>query len=411
MRIVVFGGGGRIGRAVAKDLARDPAVEKIGLVSMHAEELAAARSWIGDPRIQIHVADVTDREVMLSLMNGYDAGVVTLPNRRVSYTLLELAIDGGLPLVDVLEEYHRRPDTYEIEGLKLPEGLSLAEYGEQLHRRALARGVLVLDGMGLAPGLTNVTVGEAIRLLDSADTAVARVGGVPEKAAAERHPLSYMITWAFEHVLREYVIRLNILKDGQITEVEAGSELESFHFDRLGQDDVLECAVTPGMPSFIYTRPELRYFAEKTVRWPGHWQSVATLKECGLLELEPIDLGGTAVVPRKFLSALLTPKLLPQPGETDVCVMYNTVTGTKDGEAVKVEQYMWQPADPKAGLSAMMRTTAFPAAIAARMVASKKISGSGIVAPEDAITGDLYQEFLAELRQRQIVIHQEVRPL
>jgi lysine 6-dehydrogenase len=412
MRIVVFGGGGRIGRAVARDLATDPEVEKIGLVGLDPDELQRARVWIDDPRVELHVADVADAVTTMSVMKGYDAGVVTLPNRRASYLLLELAIEAGLSLVDVLEEFHRHPDAYEIEGLELPAGVaSLEDYGEHLHRRAVAQGVILLDGMGLAPGLTNVTVGDALRRLDSADTAVARVGGIPEKAAAARHPLSYMITWAFEHVLREYVIRVNIRRDGEIEEVEAGADFEAFHFQQLDQNERLECAVTPGMPSFIYTRPELQYFAEKTVRWPGHWQSVATLKECGLLSLDPVDFGGTPVVPRKLLSSLLTPRLQPQEGETDVCVMYNTVTGTRGGEKVKIEHFMWQPADPALGLSAMMRTTAFPAAIAARMVARKQIPGSGIVAPEDGITGALYRDFLVELAKRQIVIHEETTPL
>ena len=60
--------------------------------------------------------------------------------------------------------------------------------------------------------------------------------------------------------------------------VEAGTELERFQFDKFEINEALECAITPGMPSMIYTRSELRDFAEKTVRWPGHWQGVQTLK-------------------------------------------------------------------------------------------------------------------------------------
>ena len=83
-----------------------------------------------------------------------------------------------------------------------------------------------------------------------------------------------MITWAFEHVLREYMIRLKVVKDGKVVDVDAGSDREPFRFDQFGKDEELECAVTPGMPSFIFSRTQLREFAEKTVRWPGHWQGV-----------------------------------------------------------------------------------------------------------------------------------------
>ncbi|MFN7963915.1 MAG: saccharopine dehydrogenase C-terminal domain-containing protein [Thermoanaerobaculia bacterium] len=409
MKILVFGGSGRIGRAVAWDLIADPEVTEVALVGNQPGALAEARSWLASSKVTPHLVDVDDRDAVLKLIEGYDAGVLTLPDRRASYRMVEQAIEGGLSVVDVLEEYHRRPDIYEIEGLRLPEGMSLDDFGDRLHRDAMANGVTVLDGMGLAPGLTNITVGEAMRELDHAEEAVARVGGIPDKAAAAHHPLRYMITWSFEHVLREYMIRVNIKKDGEVVEVEAGADRESFRFQALGHDEVLECAVTPGMPSFLHTRPELKSFAEKTVRWPGHWGGVETLKECGLLGLDPVQVNGSSVVPRHFLASLITPRLRPQPGETDVCVMYNTVSGSKDGKAVTIEHFMWEKGDPQLGLSAMMRTTSIPAAIAVRFLASRKVQGTGIVAPEDGIVGAAYHEFVAELAKRNITIHQATR--
>ncbi len=406
MRILVFGGSGRIGRAVAWDLVRDPEVTAIGIVGNESASLEEARAWLGSPKVSTHRLDVDDRAAVLALASGWDAGVLTLPHRHASYKMIEHAIEAGLSVVDVLEEYHRCPDVYEIEGLELPPGMTLPELGEKLHQDALARGLTILDGMGLAPGLTNVTVGEGIRELDVAEAAVARVGGIPEKSAAARHPLRYMMTWSFDHVLREYVIRVNIKKDGEVVEVEAGADRETFRFHALGHEEDLECAVTPGMPSFIYTRPQLRDFAEKTVRWPGHWGGVEVLKECGLLGLDPVPVDGAQVVPRHLLYNLLVPKLKPNPGETDVCVMYNTVRGRRDGRRVRIDYYMWEQGHPELGLSAMMRTTSLPAAIAVRLLAKGKILGTGIVAPEDGIAGPVYREFLDELAKRNVRIEQ-----
>ncbi|HRC86030.1 MAG TPA: saccharopine dehydrogenase NADP-binding domain-containing protein, partial [Thermoanaerobaculia bacterium] len=177
MKILVFGGSGRIGRAVAWDLIADPEVTEVALVGNQPGALAEARSWLASSKVTPHLVDVDDRDAVLKLIEGYDAGVLTLPDRRASYRMVEQAIEGGLSVVDVLEEYHRRPDIYEIEGLRLPEGMSLDDFGDRLHRDAMANGVTVLDGMGLAPGLTNITVGEAMRELDHAEEAVARVGG------------------------------------------------------------------------------------------------------------------------------------------------------------------------------------------------------------------------------------------
>jgi saccharopine dehydrogenase-like NADP-dependent oxidoreductase len=404
MKILVFGGSGKIGSAVAWDLAGDKDVEKIGIVGRHKKTLQGIKKWVGSDKIVPHILDINDRKAAIALMKQYDVGILTLPNRQTSYKVVHLAIEAGLDIVDTIEEFHRTPDTYETEGLEVPRGMKLSDYGEWLHNRAREHDVTFVDGMGFAPGLSNITLGDGFRKIDVAERAVARVGGIPSKEAAQKHPLRYMITWAFEHVLREYMIKVNVIKNGKIVEVDAATDLEKFRFNQSGKDEELECAITPGMPSFLFTRPQLKEFAEKTVRWPGHWQGVKTLKECGMLDIKPVSFKGTKIVPREFLLSMITPRLLPHEGETDVCVMYNTLEGKKDGKKVKIEYYMWDEADKKNGISSMMRVTGFPMAITARMIGRGEIKEKGIVAPEDAITSELYKKFIKELNKRHIEI-------
>jgi saccharopine dehydrogenase-like NADP-dependent oxidoreductase len=404
MKILIFGGSGKIGSAVAWDLAKDDDVKAIGIVGRHKKTLENIKKWVKSDKIVPHILDINDKKATVALMKKYDAGAVVLPDRKTSYKILHYSVEAGLDSVDALEEFHRTPDPYEIEGLEIPRGLKLDGYGEWLHAKAFKNQVTFLDGMGFAPGLSNITCGEGIRKMDVAEKVVARVGGIPSKEAALAHPLRYMITWSFHHVLREYIIRLKVIRDGKIVEVEAATDLEKFVFNQLGKNEKLECAVTPGMPSFLFTRPSLKEFSEKTVRWPGHWEGIITLKECGLLDIEPVNFKGKKIVPREFVSSLITPKLLPKEGETDVCVMYNSVEGKKDGREMRIEYFMWDEADRENGLSSMMRVTGFPVAIAARWLAEGKIKEKGIVAPEDAISGKLYEDFLDELEKRNIQI-------
>ncbi|UCD20047.1 MAG: saccharopine dehydrogenase NADP-binding domain-containing protein [candidate division WOR-3 bacterium] len=404
MRILVFGGSGKIGSAVARDLSSDKDVQKIGIVGRHRETLEHVKKWVGSDKVMPHVLDINDKESTIALMKQYDVGVLTLPNRQTSYRVVHLAIEAGLNIVDTIEEFHRTPDAYETEGLEVPQGMKLADYGEWLHKKACDNDVTFVDGMGFAPGLSNITLGDGIRKIDVAERAVARVGGIPSKEAAAKHPLRYMITWAFEHVLREYMIKLNVIKNGKIVEVSAATDLERFTFDKFRKNEQLECAVTPGMPSFLFTRPQLKEFAEKTVRWPGHWQGVHTLKECGMLDIEPVEYMGSKIVPREFLLSIITPKLIPNESETDVCVMYNTLEGKKDGKDVKIEYFMWDEPGGESDMSSMMRVTGFPMAITARMIGKGEIKEKGIVAPEDAVVGDLYKRFIAELKKRDIEI-------
>jgi lysine 6-dehydrogenase len=404
MNVLIFGGSGKMGAAIAWDLVKADDVETVGLIGRREDALERVQKWIYNLKVKIYILDITDTQKVASLMRQYHIGVLALPNRKTSYLVAETAIEAGLDIVDILEEYHRKPDPYEIEGLELSSGLPLDEYGQWLHEKAVKRDVTFLDGMGFAPGISNITLGEGIRKLDKVESAIARVGGIPSKDSAARHPLKYMITWAFEHVLREYMVRVKVKKDGKVVEVDAASDLESLRFTEFGQDELLECAITPGMPSFIFTRPDLNEFAEKTIRWTGHWQGIQTLKECGLLDLRPIEMRGVKVPPREFLLAVIGPKLRPIAGDTDVCVMWNTVVGMKNGQQTKINQYLWDEADAKNNISAMARVTGFSAAIGALFIGRGMILGKGIVPPEDGINGDLYKTFMDELGKRGIRI-------
>jgi len=407
MKVLVFGGSGKMGSVVAWDLAKNSKVGEVGIIGITGRRentLAKTKKWINSDKIVLHIIDVNNRKETMKLMEKYDVGAIALPNRKCSYKVVDMAIEAGLNIVDILEEYHKRPDAYETEGLEIPDGMTLNEYGESLHQKAIKNGVTFVDGIGFAPGLTNITLGEGIKKMDHAYSAIARCGGIPAKEFASKHPLKYMITWAFEHVLREYMIKVDVIKGGKIVEANAMDDLEKFRFNQLGKDEELACAITPGMTSLLYTRTQLKECAEKTIRWPGHWEGARVLKECGMLDSTQVEFKGMKISPREFLSFIMTPKLQPLEGETDVCVMWNTVMGIKDSQKMRIDYYMWEKADTENGISAMGRVTAFPEAIATVMLGKGEINKKGIVAPEDAIEGKVYQIFLEELKRRKINI-------
>ena len=120
MKVLVFGGNGKMGAAVAFDLLKDDAVEKVGLVARRKDALEKTREWLESDRVEVHPLDIMDKAATQRLMKQYDVGVNTLPDRRTSYRTVHAAVECGFHLVDMLEEYHRRPDLYETEGLELP---------------------------------------------------------------------------------------------------------------------------------------------------------------------------------------------------------------------------------------------------------------------------------------------------
>ena len=151
MKVLAIGASGKMGRGVVSYFARDPEVEILGVLDAQKSALKSLAEQYGAAKVKPHPVDVENSEEMQKIMGQYDVAVVTLPNRRLSYKVMETAIDARLDLVDILEEYHRRPDTDQTEGLTLPRGIrSFDDYGEQLHERAIANDVLILDGMGFA---------------------------------------------------------------------------------------------------------------------------------------------------------------------------------------------------------------------------------------------------------------------
>jgi lysine 6-dehydrogenase len=407
MKILSIGSAGKMGRAVVSYLTNDPEVAQVGLMDNHTSALKSLLGSDTTGKLRAHPVDVDDLVNLKTVMHEYDVVVVTLPNRRTSYKVMEAAIDVRVHLVDILEEYHRRPDDSETEGFIISSQYANSEeYGEKLHEKALQNDVLVLDGMGFAPGLSNITTGHGITKLDSCEIAIARVGGIPSIDCCEKHPLRYMTTWSLEHVLREYNITTKILKDGKLVVVPALTDMELFKFTEFGIDTDLECAVTPGMPSFVFTHPDLHYFAEKTVRWPGHFQGVRTLMECGLLDETPVDYNGVQISPRKFFLHLVNPRMAPTGDDSDVCVMYNTVIGKKDGKPTKIEYHMWEGASD--GFSGMARVTSFPAAIGAKMIGGGRFDQRGIRAPEECVVGDNYALFMKELKKVNISISEKI---
>ncbi len=168
MNILVFGGSGKIATAVAWYLVRRDDVETVGLVHRRRGALRATAASLKAGKFRTHNLDILDRQRTMKLMRAYDVGVIALPHRLSSHRLFDAAVNAGLHSVDMLAEYHRRPDAYEIE-LRLPPRLTLDRYSDYLQERAIKNNVTFMDGIGFAADLRNITIGEAIRTLDTAE--------------------------------------------------------------------------------------------------------------------------------------------------------------------------------------------------------------------------------------------------
>src|SRR5204862_625335 len=96
-----------------------------------------------------------------------------------------------------------------------------------LHAAARAKGVNVIPGCGLAPGMTAVLVAHAVARFDSVDEIHIRVGGLP---LAPKPPLDYQLVFSVEGLINEYVERARVVRDGKVVEIESMTEVEELEF-------------------------------------------------------------------------------------------------------------------------------------------------------------------------------------
>ncbi len=186
-------------------------------------------------------------------------------------------------------------------------------------------------------------------------------------------------------------------------EVEALSGLERLEFT--GPIGSLEAFHTDGLGSLIITlagRISGR-LVEKTLRYPGFAERVSLLRACGLLERSPVRVGPLEVAPLDVLLTQLGPKLQLGP-EGDLLVMRVVVSGTTAGRADSHTFELIDSYDPTTRDTAMGRTTGFPAALAARMIATGRIPECGVRFPEQVFSGIRGEQFIEALRRRGLAI-------
>ncbi|TFG27181.1 saccharopine dehydrogenase, partial [Candidatus Thorarchaeota archaeon] len=141
----------------------------------------------------------------------------------------------------------------------------------------------------------------------------------------------------------------------------------------------------------------------KTIRYPGHGHKMWCLLKLGLMDSKEIDVDGMKVNPRRVLEKCLENNL--PPSGKDATLIRTTIEGWKGTESRILEYEIVDLYDEATGLTSMMRTTSFPAAVTALMMADGRITKRGVLTPERCIPPDL---FIEALRSRGIDIKQTI---
>jgi lysine 6-dehydrogenase len=359
-------GAGRMGLGAVHDLVSQNDVTEVTVADYDvakAEDIA--RRYPGKARAAR--IDCNDQPAVVALMRGH-ASAISCVNYWLNERLARAAIEAGTHFCDL----GGNNDVVDAE---------LA-----LDAEARAAGINIIPDCGLAPGMVAVLVAHAAQQFKTLDEIHIRVGGLPQ---TPKPPLDYQLVFSVEGLINEYIEPARIIRDGKIETVESMTELEFLSFPEPFAK--MEAFQTSGgtstlVETFLGKVRELDY---KTIRYPGHCAKFKTMIDLGLCSSQPIDVDGAPVKPRRVLGELLV-KNLPH-DEPDVVLVRVEVTG--DGKRLRydiIDSY-----DPAAGLSAMMRTTAFPASIVALMMARNQTTSKGALPQERCIPPDAFMQELA----------------
>ncbi|HVP07232.1 MAG TPA: saccharopine dehydrogenase C-terminal domain-containing protein, partial [Candidatus Acidoferrum sp.] len=198
--------------------------------------------------------------------------------------------------------------------------------------------------------------------------------------------------------LNEYWESCVILEDGKKKTVNPMTGLELMSFDGIGK---VEAFYTSGGASTLPDTFEgkIDYLDYKTIRYPGHCQLFKAMLDIGLASRQPLKVGDQMVEPRATFRAVLEKSL--SYGQPDLVLVRIVLEGEKDSMVKTVVYEIIDRQDSKTGLTAMMRCTAFPAAIVTWMAASGQITARGAKPQEIAVNPSA---FLAQLKKRGIFL-------
>lgn len=378
MKVAVLGAG-RVGKAMAIDLAKDPDFQ-VTVVDVSAEALASVKTV---PVIDTVEADLSDQAEVRRVMKDQDLGVGAVPG-FMGFKTLQAILEAGKPAVDIA---FFPEDPFLLDGLAKQQGL-----------------VAIVDA-GVAPGCSNMVIGRMEEEMDKTTRFECVVGGLP----VVRHwPFQYKAPFSPVDVIEEYTRPARIRRNGKTLVVPALSEVEAMDFPEVG---VLEAFNTDGLRSLLKTcvTPEM---VEKTMRYPGHAEWMRGLRETGFFDLEPVEINGALVSPMEMTARLLLKAWTFEDREEDITVMRIQVDGEVDGKKLRHSYHMFDRYDPGTNTSSMARTTGYTCTAMVRMLTRNLYTTPGISPPEFVGRDKACFDFVfKELEDRNVRFRHEVEEL
>ncbi|WP_372370804.1 saccharopine dehydrogenase C-terminal domain-containing protein [Candidatus Uabimicrobium sp. HlEnr_7] len=368
MKKIIVLGAGLMGKAMAKDLAKDYQVTAVDVNPDNLQELKNAN-------IETKVMDLTKTDEIKACIDPFDLVVLAVPG-FMGFETLKAVIESQKNVVDI-------------------------SFGEEdfflLDDLAKKNGITAVVDCGVAPGLGNIILGHHTQKMQI-ENFECLVGGLPAKRT---WPYEYKAPFSPIDVIEEYTRPARIVENGEVVIKEALSEAEYIEFSQIG---TLESFNSDGLRTLLTTM-QIPNMKEKTMRYPGHIEYMKVLRETGFFSKEEMTINGTKIRPIDFTSKLLFPKWKFKDKEHDFTIMRITIDGKENGTSKKYVYEMLDRYCSETDTTSMARTTGYTCTGVARLVAEGHFSRKGICPPEYVGQHeDCMAKVFTHLQQRNVTV-------
>lgn len=361
-------GTGRVGNAIARDLAED---HRVTAVDINKEALSRLKKVNG--QIYTIKADLNSIN-FLDLLAEADLVVNAVPG-FMGFTTLKKIIEAGKNVVDI-SFFPENP--FDLESL------------------AKDKQVTAVVDCGVAPGMGNMILGRYNQIM-KINRYECLVGGLPEK---RDWPWQYKAVFSPIDVIEEYIRPARYVVGGKEVIREALSDPEMVEFEEIG---TLESFNTDGLRTLIRTM-DIPDMIEKTLRYPGTIDYLRVLREGGFFSYEPLEIDGKEIRPIDLTAKLLFPQWKLNEGEKDLTIMRIIISGTtEEGTSSTIQYQLLDRYDEFNLISSMARTTGYTCCAVAQLIINGNVNRTGILPPERIGASQKNFEFILNyLKERNV---------
>ena len=365
MKIAVIGGG-MIGSFIAEELCNDFEVMVVDNNKSTLNQIEKRNHRISAINFDVKNGIIED------IIANYDLAVNCLPG-FMGLEMLKKIIQCKVSCVDIAF---------------MPENcLELSEF-------ALENNCLVIPDAGVAPGLSNLIIGNIVAN-NKIEEIQTMVGGLPKK---KNPPWNYKAPFSPIDVIEEYTRPARIRINGKTEVREALSKKLRLEVEGIGE---LEAFLTDGLRTLLDSKgslSEVPNLMEFTIRYPGHCDLIRKMVSDG--KFSNANVKGKKITRKEETSGKLFESWKLEEGEEEFTFML-ILAVPSEGNEISYTIYD----EFTEGATSMARTTGLTACAFSRLVLENKIKEKGVICPETLGMNNIFYDYVLNyLRDRGILI-------